>query len=175
MNVDFASNLNFVQAPTTLADSDNNQWILLCNMYGRLKALEKCACKLTCKDVIIGFSTEFTDDKKVILKFTSGAGTFIPVGFTDCGSVLIIKNATGTTTLPINIIITQEGETAEIDISMFNSGEYLTFNIDAKLCAEGISCSKCVSKVVRNTSGCCEITNNGTQDVTLIYKICLTS
>ena len=63
----------------------------------------------------------------------------------------------------------------ERKLERFHSGEYLTFNIDAKLCAEGISCSKCVSKVVRNTSGCCEITNNGTQDVTLIYKICLTS
>ena len=172
LNVDFATDLNFVQSPSTLAQSDNNQWILLDALYKRLKALEDCACKKTCADIIIGFITEFTESNTVILKFTSGAGTFIPVGYKDCGSVLTISNEAGIKSLPYNIIISQEGETQELDISMFRVGEYLTFNVEVKLCSKDLNCEKCVTKVVRNTSGCCLITNTSTVPITITYQSC---
>lgn len=172
LNVDFVSNPNFIQAPTSLADSVNNMWILACDQYTRLKALEACACKFTCKDITIGFITTFNTGDTVTLKFTSGAGTSIPVGFTNCGSMLTIKNDKGVTTAAIPVIIAQEGESIPIDISMFNNGEYLTFNLDAHLCGNGITCEKCISKVVRNTSGCCAITNTGIVPTTIIYKTC---
>ena len=144
----------------------------MCDLRERLITLEGCACKITCKDILIGFTTTFNEDKTVSLKFTGGAGTFIPVGYADCGSSITIKNDIGLTTIPVSITIEQDKSTVDIDISMFEAGEYLTFSVDAAICGNGINCNKCVSKVVRNTSGCCLITNKGITPLTLTYKTC---
>lgn len=172
LDEDFVADANFIQSVTNLAQSENNQWVVLCNMYNRIIALEACACKVTCKDIILGFTTTFNDDSTVTLKFTSGSGAYIPTGFTDCGSTITIKNDNGVSTSPISIVIAQEASTIDLDISMFQAGEYLTFNLDAHLCSSSFNCSKCYSKVVRNTSGCCLVTNNGTDNITIIYKTC---
>jgi hypothetical protein len=55
---------------------------------------------------------------------------------------------------------------------MFESGDYLTFDLNSKLCKDDIQCDKCTSRVFRNTSGCCLITNEGTSAITIIYKTC---
>ena len=172
LNTKFAADPKFIQSPTSQAHSLNNLWIAFCDQSARLAALEACACKVTCKDVLVGFAATFNDDKTVSLKFTGGAGTFIPVGYADCGSSVTIKNDAGVTTNPISIVIAQEGETIDIDISMFEGGEYLTFSVNAAICGNGINCNKCVSRVIRNTSGCCLITNSGTTPLTLTYKTC---
>lgn len=172
LNTLFATDANFIQTPSNLAHSDNNQWIAICKAFARLDALEACACKFTCNDIQIGFTTTFNDDKTVTLQFTSGAGSNIPVGFVDCGSILTIKNDNGVTTPPINVIVAQNGQTVDVDVSLFEQGEYLTFDLNSKLCKENIHCDKCTSKVVKNTSGCCLITNTGTSAVTIIYKTC---
>jgi hypothetical protein len=172
LNTLFTTDANFIQAPTSLAHSENNQWITICNLLGRITALEACACKFTCNDIQIGFTTTFNDDDTVTLSFTPGAGSNIPVGFIDCGSILTIKNDNGVSTLPISVIVAQNGQTIDVDISMFQSGEYLTFDLNSKLCKEDIQCDKCTSKVVRNTSGCCLITNSGLTPLTIIYKTC---
>ena len=172
LNTFFNSNANFIQSPDSLADTINNQWITICNLLSRMTALEACACKFTCNDIQIGFSATFNDDNTVTLNFTSGAGTFIPAGFIDCGSILTIKNDNGITTLPINVIVSQNGTSIDVDISMFEQGDYLTFDLNSKLCKGDIHCDKCTSRVVRNTSGCCLITNTGAASISITYKIC---
>ena len=172
LNTQFAVNPNFIQFPTSQAHTINNLWVTVCDLRARLITLEGCACKITCKDILIGFTTIFNDDKTVSLKFTGGAGTFIPVGYTDCGSTVTIKNDAGVSTSPINIIISQEGQTIDIDISMFEAGEYLTFSVEAAICGDGLNCNKCVTRIVKNTSGCCLITNSGIASLTITYKTC---
>jgi hypothetical protein len=172
LNTEFNSNANFNQVVTNLAQSLNNLWIVHCADRLRITALEACACKFTCNDIQIGFTTTFNDDDTVTLSFTPGAGSNIPVGFVDCGSILTIKNDNGVSTLPISVIVAQNGQTIDVDISMFQSGEYLTFDLNSKLCKDDIQCDKCTSKVVRNTSGCCLITNSGLTPLTIIYKTC---
>lgn len=173
-----AIQLNYIANPdwqlnaNNLAKSDTNQWVVIHSLLTRISSLEDCACKFTCKDVTIGFTTTFNDDKTVTLKFTTGAGTSIPLGFTNCGSTVTIKNDKNVSTLAIPIVVAQEQDTINIDISMFEGGEYLTFNLDVQLCSAAFNCAKCVTKVVRNTSGCCLITNTGIENVTIIYKIC---
>ena len=172
LSTQFANNINFIQSPASQAHTINNLWLTVCDLRTRLITLEGCACKITCKDILIGFTTTFNDDKTVSLKFTGGAGTLIPVGYTDCGSKLVIKNDAGVSTSPINIIISQEGQTIDIDISMFESGEYLTFSVEAAICGNGLTCNKCISRIVKNTSGCCLITNSGITSLTITYKTC---
>ena len=172
LNTFFSTNVNFIQNPVSIADTINNQWITICSLLARISTLEDCACKKGCDDIKIGFITIFNDNNTVTLKFTTGAGTTIPTGIIECGSILTIKNDTGTTTLPISVIVAQNGSSVDIDISMFQQGEYLTFDLNSKLCGNGLTCEKCTSKVVRNTSGCCEIVNSGTVPITITYKTC---
>lgn len=170
--VPYTINPNWQPIPNSLADADVNQWIVINSLLTRITTLEACACKVTCKDITVGFLTTFNSDRTVTLKFTSGAGSSIPVDFVNCGSNLTIKDDRGVVFGPINIPIAQNYQSVDIDISMFTPGEYLTFSLDAQLCSEAFNCSKCVTKVVRNTAGCCLITNNGASPVTIIYQIC---
>lgn len=172
LNPTYAINPNWKLTPNSDAQTDINQWIVIDDLLKRIIAIEDCACKFTCKDVTVGFLTTFNDDKTVTLKFTNGAGTFIPDGFEDCGTLLTIRNDNNIKTNPITVIVSQEGISDDIDISMFEVGEYLTFSMEVNLCSEKFNCQKCVSKTVRNTAGCCLITNNDTEDITIIYKIC---
>ena len=172
LNTQFASDAKFIQSPTSQAHTINNLWLTVCDLRARLVTLEGCACKITCKDVLVGFSVTFNDNKTATLNFTGGAGTFIPTGYADCGSSVTIKNDAGVTTNPISIAIAQELSSINIDISMFEAGEYLTFSVNAAICGNGSNCNKCITKVVRNTSGCCLITNSATTPVTITYKTC---
>jgi hypothetical protein len=166
------ANPDLIPTPTSLADSDINQWVFIESLLERIQALEACACKFDCDDITIGFLTTFNDDQTVTLTFSSGAGSFIPNTFTDCGSKITISNDSGVKLGPIVIPIAQNYESIDFDVSMFSPGEYLTFSLDAKLCSDSIDCFKCVKKVVRNTSGCCVISNTGTEPITIIYKVC---
>ena len=147
LNTQFASDAKFIQSPTSQAHTINNLWLTVCDLRARLVTLEGCACKITCKDVLVGFSVTFNDNKTATLNFTGGAGTFIPTGYADCGSSVTIKNDTGVTTNPVSIAIVQELSSIDIDISMFEAGEYLTFSVNAAICGNGSNCNKCISKV----------------------------
>lgn len=152
----------------SLAQSVSNMWLLLDNYFGRISANELC-CGSSCDDVVIGFVSSI-EGSSIILKFTSGAGTFIPIGFTDCGSILTITDELGTST-SVNIVISQGGETDEIDLSMFSVGSVLDFNIDLKMCSANITCQKCINKNVKYVnSSCCVISNTGSEPITVVYQ-----
>lgn len=172
LNPVYASNPNWKITPSSLAMTDVNQWIVIKNLMGRIAALEDCACKITCKDVLIGFNVTFNEDKTATLKFTTGAGTNLPTGFIDCGSLLTITNDKGISNSGIPIVITQDGIIDDIDISSFEPGEYLTFSLEAAMCSPSLHCQKCITKTVKNTSGCCLITNDGTEKITITYQTC---
>lgn len=172
LNTQFATNVNFVQDVQNEAQSMNNLWIAFCDFKTRVIALEECACKITCKDITIGFNTVFDSVlQTVTLKFTSGAGTFIPVGFTDCGTTVSISDDYGNTSNLVPITITQEGEVTGLDVSMFEPGSILTFNLDVALCSQALSCHKCVTKLVKNPVGCCVLT--ASEAVTITYQVCI--
>lgn len=152
----------------SLAQSISNMWLVLDNYFGRITANELC-CGSSCDDITLGFIGSIEGDS-IILKFTSGAGTFIPTGFTDCGSTLTITDEFGTST-SVNIVVSQGGETDEIDLSMFTMGSVLDFNIDLKMCSADNTCQKCINKNIKYlNSACCTITNTGNEQVTIIYQ-----
>lgn len=169
------NNPELVFLPTSMAEDNQNQWIFIKSLLGRLRDLEKCACQVKCSDITIGFIVVFEDDNTATLRFTNGAGSNIPAIFTDCGSILTISGSSGMVAAPIDLSTINDGiaqnvELEGIDVSMFEPGELLTFDINVNLCSEGQSCQKCVSRTVKNTSGCCTITASG--PVTIIYQTC---
>lgn len=175
IQIEYQTNPSWQLNPINLAQSDTNQWVVITDLLNRMAEIEACACQFKCSDITIGFLTTFEDDGTVTINFTAGAGTFIPLGWLDCGSKITIMNQNNVSFGPINIVISQEGEVTGIDISSFTLGDTLTFSLDVKLCnAElGRQCDKCVGKtVIYKTTGCCTVTNTGEDNVIIIYTLC---
>jgi hypothetical protein len=162
----------WILSPQNLSNSLNNLWIAYSNLLTRVTHMENNCCKPTCDSIKLGFIVNF-EGTTLTMSFTNGAGTFIPSGFTDCGSNVTITNGTSTINVPITI---EQGITTEpIDASLFKIGDDLTFTLSANLCAEGLNCSKCYVKTVKyNAGGCCVITNEGSGNAMLTYRIPVT-
>ncbi len=132
--------------------------IMIADLRARVSLIEDNCCKVTFEDVTVGFDV-----------FANAAGTRIPIGFEDCGSVLTITDIQGASQeFPIEI--SQGGTTEEIQITGFDLSSTLDFNIAVKLCAEGMSCEKCVSRKWKPTSVCpyCEIDVTGVNSDSVI-------
>jgi len=176
LNTLFASDPNFIQIPVSIADSENNQWITICNLLNRISAIEQTCCAPSCDKIKIGFIYSYeSDPRELTLSFTSGAGTLIPNGFVDCGSEFTIKNCEGevivTSVQPIendaDIVFTLPGG---VCISS------LTISIKTKFCLQDtneeviMTCRDCFSKVIKIQSECCVLTNPGDEDVIMTYQ-----
>ena len=80
LNTQFASDAKFIQSPTSQAHTINNLWLTVCDLRARLVTLEGCACKITCKDVLVGFSVTFNDVLPFNYKINSIDGKLIKQG-----------------------------------------------------------------------------------------------
>lgn len=165
----YASTPGFVLGASTAGQTISNLWVVVGDLLNRIKSIEDNCCKADCDKVRVGFQIVFGDNTAV-LKFTSGAGTSIPTGFTDCGSTLVISDAKGNTET-VSIPIANGYETDEIDLSVFEKGATLTFELLSKLCSDSLTCEKCITKVATYSSGCCTITNNSGEVVLVVYEI----
>lgn len=158
-----------------LAKTVSNLWIVVANLKSRIELIEDNCCAVTCDDVKVGFDVILNSSGDTVnLKFTSKAGTSIPLGFTDCGSVLTITDKDGVS-LEYNLEVSNNGNEGEFSINGLNLSSYLTFEVTAKLCTEGISCEKCTSKLYNPNSGVCpycEIIAAGDlgSSVVIVYK-----
>jgi hypothetical protein len=162
-------------SPDKLASSFGNLWLAYTNLLNRVSYMELNCCKISCDSVKVGYIVSI-EGTTCTLSFTTGAGTSIPTGFTDCGSVLTISNESNTKSFSVNVIVTQGVTTGSIDLSGFTVGENLSFNLAAKLCSESLNCDKCVTKTVKyTTGGCCVITNEGDDNAVIVYETLLTS
>ncbi len=169
LNELMSSVTGWVTTPTTGFISVKNSWLIIKELARRLVAIEDC-CAGGCDDIKIGFITSFEGDT-VLLQFTSGAGTKIPTGFTDCGSILTITNALGTSFSVPDFSISQNGEFGPIDLSSFTKGEILDFNIQLKMCSDTETCEKCINKSVKYVGDeCCTITNTSEDNITIFYN-----
>jgi len=163
----------FILNPTNLAESFNNLWLAYCNVLSRVSLIEATCCAPTCDDVKIGFSTTFNSDSTVTLQFNSGTGTTIPTGWTDCGTSLTITDTLGNSTT-VNLTLVNNYTSPDIDLTSFSFGSTLTFTLNVKMCNDSITCQKCVTKTAIYQGGeCCSVCNNGTDDITIVYKTVL--
>jgi hypothetical protein len=164
----------WISTPTTEAQSISNLWLLMSNFLPRIAAHDKC-CAGGCDDVKLGFIADM-EGTGVILRFTTGAGTYIPAGFTDAGSSVVISNGRGVSTGAISITVLQGGETDELDLSAFSYGDILDFNVDLKMTDGTNICQKCFNKSIKYTnSGCCILRNSGSEPITIVYETVTTT
>lgn len=161
----------------SFADVMNNLLIAFGNLTARVKSIEETCCQVSCKDIELGFSTRYNEDRDgIIITFTSGSGTYIPLGFTDAGSMLTISDAqNGQITYNLDIPdMFYNGTEVEIPILTLSNLDDLVISIDAKITNGSITCDKCLSQTVKRP-GCAYCTITATEDVTIVYKICIAS
>lgn len=171
LNAEFGLITGWVLTPANWAQNYGNLLLEVQNIRTRVKFMETNCCAITCKDIELGFSAAFNEDMDgIILKFTAGAGTDIPSGMTDLGSTGTITDQTGY----IESFSLTIANNAEIDVPI--SGLDLTgpleININAKIGNESLTCEKCIGKILKG-SPCAYCTITATDDVTIIYKICV--
>ena len=179
LNTALGSTIGWNNTPGNLAQTVNNMWIALCNILTRVKAIETTCCAPGCDRIKLGFIAT-VGDNVVDFAFTGGAGTRIPSGFVDCGSVITLVDKNGIAFTPdiTATPITQDGTIENIDISSLANG-LITVNIKTKFCLLDANddvilvCQDCVNLSFNNTNGCCVITNTGDAQ-TIIYKVSIT-
>lgn len=160
----------FIVNPANLAESINNIWLAVCNINARIGLIETNCCAATCDDVKIGFAIAFNEDSTATLTFNAGSGTTIPNGWVDCGSILKVSDTSGNS-ITVSLTIVPNYTSPNIDLTAFNKGTTLTFSLDVKMCSDGMVCQKCITKSIEYASSeCCTYTNNGGNDITLIYQ-----
>jgi len=176
LNVSFIGDANFIQAPTTLADSDNNQWIAICSALNRLTALEACACKVKCEDIKIGFEVAINEDGTgITLHYTSVMGTFIPTGFVDTLSTLTINDEFGHERVYTGLNVVQNGFSPELDITPFNTTKPLTLCLKVTMAGPGLTCVICECRTYFTNDPSCPVckvcVGSGTGEVVIVYSV----
>lgn len=171
-------------APVNLAQSYSNLEIAFCDVLGRLKIMETTCCGPTCDKIKLGFTVEVDRDlKELTFCFTSGAGTFIPFGFYDCGSVITITDPEGNVATPASTVITQDGCISGISYSSL-VGKILTVSIKTKFCLKDrdgniiLICQDCLNKTIDISMECpvckvCVTADKNAQNayIDIIYKL----
>ncbi len=158
------------------AEQYGNLLLFAINLEARVKYMEDNCCAVTCEDVKIGFTAMFSEDNdSIIIKFTSGAGTWIPTGFTDQGSTITFTDEDGnieefTTSAPDWIA---NNATLEYQItSLITTGD-VNINIQSNISNGTLTCSKCSNKTIKRAS-CSFCVLTATDTVTIVYKVCPT-
>lgn len=172
-NNDFGALPGWNNAPVDLADTFGNALLVIGSLTARVSFMEQNCCALTCDDIALGFTAALSDDGgSIVIKFTWGAGTKIPAGVVDKGSVGTLTDTYGNVET-FNLIITNN---AEIDIPLngLSKDGDIKINVTAKVGTDALICQKCLNKTVSVSSGCatCEIAATGDADatVTIVYE-----
>lgn len=176
LNAEFGLITGWILAPSNLAENYNNVLLELENLRQRVIFMEENCCASSCKDVELGFSAVYNEDNTgIILKFTSGAGTNIPAGFLDIGSIITITDIddnveTFTTSSPDLIANNAE---IEITITGLNLNGDLVVSIDTNMSNGSLTCSKCLGKTVKKAQcAYCEVCAEGEDgsSVVIVYE-----
>ncbi len=175
--VDIAGAIGFIGSPANLAQTVNNIWIAVCNLLDRVKAIEETCCAPSCDKIKLGFEADINiDDEEMTLTFTSGAGSVIPSGFVDCGTVLTITDKDGNVKTFQDMEIALNEAVGPLSLTGLVPG-ILTLSFKTKFCLKDendvniLVCQDCITEeVVYNGSNCCTITNTGGASITVVYS-----
>lgn len=173
-NEQYITKPGWEQAVTSMAQTVNNLWIVLCDVKARVETIENNCCKITCKSIKLGFGVIPSPDAKAItLKFSEKAGTDIPPGFTDCGSVVTITDHLDNS-VEYPLVISQGAEEGEFFLDGLNLDKELLISVSARLCSTELTCEKCISKMYLYEDPSCPICRvdaiGKTGTVTILYE-----
>lgn len=143
-----------VVGPTNLAQAIDFQKKLICSLKKRIEKIESTCCKVDCDDIEIGFNQTYDDETNTYtLDFIKAAGTNIPEGFTDCGSVITLIDHNGKT-LVLDIVI-ENDSTFEVDVSALDNTKPISVGIKTCLTyLDNTTCRKCFGGVLNPVDKC---------------------
>lgn len=145
----------WVTSPTTIADSENNQWLAYCDARtGISNAL--AAITPTCSQVVIDYQAVL-GSSMVFNLFFSGY-SFIPSGFTDNGSIVRITDSGSGVYQTSFDIVAKSTDTNPLVLATSGStlsptSSYYTVQVTSKVqnTTLGLSCEKTMYKTVTST------------------------
>ena len=150
----YSSIPGWVTSPETLAESNKNLWLVVCDMYAAIENIKLTCCPGACDSIIYDFTASLITDAQGI---PTGANivfenAVIPVGYTDClGSSKITitdKNSVSTTTLfPI---ASTAGSPTGIIISLGTLFKYADLTVLVEFCTtnDTHTCSESITKII---------------------------
>lgn len=172
MNAEFGLLPGWILSPGNLAENYNNLLIAFGNVWSRLQNIEDTCCAIDCDDVKVGFSVVYNEDGDgIIVRFTSGAGTNIPFGWTGANSTVLITDVDDNT-IEETITIANNSE-HEIIISGLNTSGTLDVTVTAVMTDGVLTCQKCIKRTLSG-GACdfCQICAEGAEgsSVIIVYK-----
>lgn len=105
----YGSLSGWVSTPTTLAESNFNQWLVLCDLYAAVQSIQNNCCVTGCNGVVFDVRYQTVDNngdgiaEALTLNFSNST---IPAGFSDCNgnTTITITDSIGTSiTTSVNV------------------------------------------------------------------------
>jgi hypothetical protein len=161
LNAEFGLIAGWILTPSNWAENYSNLLLEVENLRQRLINIEDTCCADSCDDVKIGFTAIYNEDGDgVIIKFTAGAGTVIPAGWTGVGSTVVITDKDGNTAEE-TITIANNSE-HEVSVTGLNLTADLDISVTAIMTNGVLTCQKCIHKIIKkNVCSFCEICVEG--------------
>ena len=119
----YGSTSGWVNTPTTLAESNINQWLVICDLYAAVKSIQDNCCVVGCNGVVFNVSYVTVDQNNdgVVEALTLNFSTStIPAGFSDCGgqTTITITDSNGSSITQIVNIASLANNPAGTTISL---------------------------------------------------------
>lgn len=159
LNSEFGLITGWILAPSNWSGNYNNLLLELENIRQRIKTIESTCCSVSCDDLTLGYTASYsTDGTSIIIRFTSSAGTSIPVGFTDTGSTITISDINGNEEVYLTISpdLISNNKTITVPIPSLDTTQDLKVDIEANFSSNSVSCTKCLSKLVAIQAATCD-------------------
>ena len=139
------------QANSTMAQTTQNQWLVICDLYNAIENIQNNFCDSNCDSIIYGFIPSATGGgsgtNAINVNFTS---TTIPAGWTDCGSSVTITDSAGQSiNQGFNALVEQNNNTGlSITISSLNVATAVQVTVDFCLTDGTDTCQNSSSQTV---------------------------
>lgn len=152
----YASSSGWVNNPNTLAQSVQNAWVVLCDMYSAIEDIQTNCCPGACDSVVFAYTAEVQKSGTSGIPLSLSIlfnGTSIPSGdFEDCGgsTTVTVTDSNGTTVTQQVNVVALAGSTTPTNISLSELDVYddLTVDVDFCISDESNTCSETSAKVI---------------------------
>ena len=129
----------WVSTPTTLAESNINQWLVLCDLYAAVKDIKDNCCVTGCAGVVfdVQYSTidQNTDGVVEAIKFIF-TGSTIPAGFSDCGgfTTMTITDSNGSSITQVINVASLASSPAGVTVALTGLNTLASVNVQIPFC-----------------------------------------
>ena len=175
-NGNYGSTAGWVNTPTTLAESNINQWLVICDLYAAIKSIQDNCCVTGCNGVTFDVTYTTIDqnnDGVVEALALDFSGSNIPSGFTDCNGVTImtITDSIGTSiTVPVNVTSASMGSSVNVSLSGLNTLAAITLSIPFCVTDNTSQCSDKQTVIIPLNIPCPAVTaTSALNDITVSF------